>query len=213
MEKIILESSAKLKQFTSIPWDAYSFGSRGASHAGLQSDAKIKTRKLVLDRHNWENDSRNETGYDGNISCAQRTSSNSKRVNITILSLKQTKFGNHSIKITHKIHANSAESPRFEGANKNKDFIKYNKKHVSKINQKKNQCTDSKSPMNMLSVVQFCLHEDLKETDIDIHDIVSKSKIIKSKRITDTKLHSNVPPKPRNIIQEKRKKSKKPNKN
>ena len=103
----------------------------------------------------------------------------------------------------------SSESPRFEDLNGRKDYIKYNKNQVAKSKNQKTQGTSSKTPMNKMAVVQFCLQEDLKETDIDINEIVSKSKIIRSKRIMDEKLHSNVPPKPHNIFKEKNKKKSK----
>ena len=75
--------STKLKQFTSIPWDAYSFGSRGTSNGGIQGDRNPEGRKIILEKQHWEVEveSRNKTSYDGNISCVKRTNSNSRKVN------------------------------------------------------------------------------------------------------------------------------------
>ena len=51
--------------------------------------------------------------------------------------------------------------------------------------------------MSNISTVQFCVREELNQKDIDLKEIVVKETIVKSRRINDTKRHSNVPPKPK----------------
>lgn len=82
----------------------------------------------------------------------------------------------------------------------------FTKVRVCKINWSKGKHRDvgvsSKSPSNNLSLIQILVREELSMKDIDMKDVTANERIIKSKRITDSKRHSNVPPKPMNKITE-----------